>query len=48
MRDYKSYLKSINYQYPTDFMARKYIVNKKQKRFNRTPRKNGTRCGNTA
>ena len=48
MRDYKSYCKSINYVYPDDYMARKYIPDNKKKRFNRTPRKNGTWCGNKA
>ena len=46
MRDYKSYLKSINYKYPDDYMARKSIGNNKKGRFNRTSCKNGTRCGN--
>lgn len=48
MKDYKSYLKSINYKYPEDYLARKYSNSNKKKRFNRTSCKNGTRCGNTA
>ena len=48
MKDYKDYCKSIGYEYPDDYLARKSIGNNRKKRFNRTSCKNRTGCGNKA